>query len=853
MKKYLTLSLLAIFALACSVEEAPAPENTASGQSSYVQGELNVLFDGEIVELIESDLAAGSLVTKSDDVNALMQEYGIVSMKRLFPHAGEYEERTRREGLHRWYHIVYEAPVSVTKAVDGFADFPGVVEAEPVMKIRSYAVFDDPKLPDQWHYDNTSNPGYDINVTKVWTHFTTGSDKVVVGVVDGGIDKSHEDLAGNYKNGYNFVRDLSKINPHDHGTHVAGTIAAINNNGKGVSGIAGGDHAAGKGGVRLLSAQIFDGEDGADGAPAIKWCCDNGANIVNNSWGYEFEDPNDAKDATIAGSLKAAIDYFIKYAGCDNEGNQLPGSMMKGGVVFFAAGNDGIMYNPICQYAPVFAVGSIGITGYRAYYSCYGDWVDICAPGGDYQVGSTVLSTLPGDQYGYMQGTSMACPHVTGVAALVLSEKGGPGFTNAALEERLLKGANTTLVSSGAKIGPLVDAYGAMVYGGTTPPEDVAAITPGGASNRMTLSWTVPSHPDEGVAYGFVVLISRDRSVLEEGIDLGNIPSSVTVKTVFTPEGMAAGDLMEMTIDGLEFDTEYFVSVVAFDYNKNYSAMSPVGSFTTESNNPPQIVREDAGEVVCRAHETLNVPFSITDPDGHKVSVSLESDCSAVTLNPGSTDGLWYLRIVGKDAPAGKYSATIKAQDAYGMPSSRTVDFEILENHSPVATGGEVENVVVAEYGKFSIDMDRYVSDPDGETLSFACTMSNPGIINLNPTGHILNGMGLARGITEVTVVASDCRNESCTFSFKVSVKNLDDPVEIYPAKVSDYLHISTMDEMMTSIDIYSSTGAHVFGDSLPVSAFDEAMVDMRGFAPGAYVVKVGYNGAEYRKTVVKQ
>ena len=133
-------------------------------------------------------------------------------------------------------------------------------------------------------------------------------------MVDGGIDCDHEDLAANlWENpnrpgvhGFNFMDNSINIIKTNHGTHVAGTIAAVNNNGKGICGIAGGDFAKGIPGVRLQSAQIFkDGEKGSGhGATAIKWGADNGAVISQNSWGYE--DIDYVKGANIAGFMKVA-------------------------------------------------------------------------------------------------------------------------------------------------------------------------------------------------------------------------------------------------------------------------------------------------------------------------------------------------------------------------------------------------------------------------------------------------------------------------------------------------------------------------------------------------------------------
>ena len=295
---------------------------------AIVPGEAIVLFSEGMMELVEPDLAVGNIVTKSSELNDIRTYLGITSMKRIFPHAGRFEARTRAEGLHRWYRVSYDPSMPVTKASEGLASIDGIEIVEPVRNVRNTAVFNDPKLPQQWHYfndgslDKSHAAGADVNVVPVWESYTAGNPDVIVAVVDGGIDTEHEDLAANYAGGFNFVRGTKKIVAHDHGTHVAGTVAAVNNNGKGVSGLAGGDAAARQAGVKLLSCQIFEHNPddphkdfSADGADAIKWGADNGAVISQNSWGYVYETAEEQAAAKIPSHLKAAIDYFIKYAG----------------------------------------------------------------------------------------------------------------------------------------------------------------------------------------------------------------------------------------------------------------------------------------------------------------------------------------------------------------------------------------------------------------------------------------------------------------------------------------------------------------------------------------------------------
>ncbi|MGM9738098.1 MAG: S8 family serine peptidase, partial [Candidatus Cryptobacteroides sp.] len=220
-----------------------------------------------------------------------------------------------------------------------------------------------------------------------------------------------------------------------HGTHVAGTIAAVNNNGIGVCGVAGGSGAGD--GVKIMSVQIFSGSYGvsyANEVRAVKYAADNGAVILQCSWGYNsaLADPlyysrgygSDEEFETRSPLEKEAFDYFIYHAGSRN-------GVIDGGVVVFASGNENAaMAAYPGAYKDYICVSALAGDYTPSTYSNYGPGVDICAPGGDtdYHCSTKggILSTLPahvsdGQMYGYMEGTSMSCPHISGFVALGLS------------------------------------------------------------------------------------------------------------------------------------------------------------------------------------------------------------------------------------------------------------------------------------------------------------------------------------------------------------------------------------------------------------------------------------------------
>lgn len=352
----------------------------------------------------------------------------------------------------------------------------------------------DPGFASQWHYRNLGEGNYDfenlnnnhvgakagcdVNALEAWKT-CTGDPSIIVAILDEGVMYTHPDLVANmwcnpgesvqgaktdgdgngYEgdlHGYNFVTESGDItwtdaNDTGHGTHVAGTIAAVNNNGRGVCGVAGGDGTPNSG-VKIMSCQVFSGQNSvtlAGEARAIKYAADNGAVILQCSWGYNSSEssiingytPGPATEKEWAETYpleKEALDYFINNAGS-------PNGVIDGGIPVFAAGNE-YAGNPAFPgaYSKCVSVSSLAADYTPACYTDFGSLVTLSAPGGDLEYYSkigeqedeywaetettkqkgAVLSTLIQNgkpAYGYMEGTSMACPHVSGVAALGLA------------------------------------------------------------------------------------------------------------------------------------------------------------------------------------------------------------------------------------------------------------------------------------------------------------------------------------------------------------------------------------------------------------------------------------------------
>ena len=465
---------------------------------------------------------SGATRTGVRGVDALLDEVGGYLVEPIFIVTKKNREKVYAGGYHLWYELSFDESSDMEEVASRLAEVGEIERVQYVHRVKRVGApkvasanhmtavplirtsynnpFNDTYAKYQWGIENIGSAGLvspalseipnavagaDVNVVPAWK-LCAGEPSIIVAITDEGVQYDHEDLKNNmwvnkaelngtsgvdddgngYKDdiyGFNFVLNKGNITWNasedtGHGTHVAGIVAAENNNGKGVCGIAGGSGTGD--GVKLMSIQIFSGKDGVTNsgmARAMQYAADNGALISQNSWGYTSADAegypsyylgpgNDKEYKQQLSSEAAAMDYFVKNAGGED-------SPIDGGLLIFAAGNDTAPRPGYpAAYEPCVAVAAMSPSALPAYYTDHGPGTDIMAPGGEgiYKNGE-ILSTIPAKfsesgkpNYGLMQGTSQACPHVSGVAALGLSyaKKLGKRYTAKEFRSMLLSATN---------------------------------------------------------------------------------------------------------------------------------------------------------------------------------------------------------------------------------------------------------------------------------------------------------------------------------------------------------------------------------------------------------------------------
>jgi serine protease len=532
---------------------------------------------------------------------------------------------------------------------------PAVAYAEPNYRVHSFAVPNDEYYPYQWHYALINLPG-------AWDT-TGGSSSVTVAVIDTGVLLGHPDLAGQLVSGFDFIRDPTNsrdgdgidANPDDpgdqqfggssfHGTHVAGTIAAASNNATGVAGVASG--------VRIMPLRVLGarGGSGYDIMQAVLYA----AGLPNDS-GRLPARRADVINLSLGGGApsQAEQDVFSQ--------------ARRQGVVIVAAAGNSTSSAPAypASYQGVISVSAVGLRKTRASYSNYGASVDVAAPGGDsgdwngdgYVDG--ILSTGGDDTRGsrlynfrFMQGTSMAAPHVAGVVALMKSVN--PALTPDDVDRLLAAGRITedlgvrgrddefgyglidarkavTAASSGSAPAPApaLDASPrSLSFGGGGSAQEILVRNAGTGTLQVTgVTATVPwiavtrgASVDADGLGRYVVTVNR--TGLPVGTHSGHVEVRANAGTSRIPVLMEvnaraqigdAGQQYVLLLDPVSGDSRYQVDVRSEGgvYRFRFDGVAP-GRYElysgTDADNDGYVC--DAGES-CGAYRTLDQPSEV--------------------------------------------------------------------------------------------------------------------------------------------------------------------------------------------------------------------------------------------------
>jgi len=451
------------------------------------------LTNTQLDRMAASEHRGGELLVKfKDSVNASDADRDALALGAEEVKHFREVKRAKNNRMTNWRSVRLRPGTSFREALKRFSEHPNVELVEPNYLYHAVTTPNDTRYPEMWWLNNIGQTGgttdADIDAPEAWD-IATGDASIIVGVVDTGIDYTHPDLAANVwvnpgeiagdgidndgngfvddVHGYDFVNnDGDPFDDNEHGTHVSGTIGAVTNNGLGVAGVAWN--------VQVMGLKFLDRNGSGsttDAIDAILYGVDMGADILSNSWGGGGF--SSSLEASIQTAESAGV-LFVAAAGngdargrpIDNDANpQYPASYPEANIISVAATdhNDAMA-----------SFSNFGATS-----------VDLAAPG------VSILSTIPGNQYALFSGTSMATPHVSGAAVVLLGND--PTLTVSQLKAKILDNVDVLPQLSGLMVtGGRLNLANAL--GATTPPptDNLPPIADAGpdlvATARTTIS-----------------------------------------------------------------------------------------------------------------------------------------------------------------------------------------------------------------------------------------------------------------------------------------------------------------------------------------------------------------------------
>ena len=914
---------------------------TESHNVSTMPNRLNIKLKACIIQQIDNSRNTLFTPTGSDLLDTYLLDVGANKIERIFPFAGKDEHRQQAAALNTWYSVAIDSAktcktrAAVQHQLETIADYtepayhtvlenseyiPGDGNLQTQANEGTY--FNDPLYDKQWNLHNDGNIGNytdgtgkhvtssiahaDINAEAAWRQ-TTGDPSVIIAVVDGGIDIHHEDLQGSIwinKNeipdngidddnngyiddvyGYNFTEDNALITPTRHATHVAGIIAARNNNAKGISGIAGGNGNPDTG-VRLMCCQIFRNNPNHDPsdkyssetigtgdrnreAAAIVYGANNGAVISQNSWGYDRimkQTPQVIKDA---------IHYFNTYAG----GNKTDKPLMQGGLVIFAAGNDATSAPSMpSAESSVVSVSSFNPDFSASWYTNYGSWTDISAPGGskpvkelyplqDGQPTSAILSTVPATTanpnggYAYMQGTSMATPHVSAIAALIVSKYGNGRFTAKQLRERLLTGVRPidynkylTEIYRNSMGSGYADALVALT---DYDPE----ITPAASFflanqakpdyGKISIAWTSKNNGADGSLQKYVLYCSK------YPITTANYTNKDILAYNSPAQFATENQTFQYTVTHLDNNTEYYFGILAEARNGHKSTLSVLpNSIATLNNTPPQITPDIESERITLAgNDTRDITLHIEDHENHKwtVAFSTVDRLRIVRTNSGVK-----IHIEAKQYMPGIYPVTVTARDEFGAKSSYKFIIEVVADKIP-SMKIQARKIRLRLGECRQIDLREITDDEDVYSVRYELMNSEDQGTDTFVKDGRMNVAGSKWGQRQIHIKATDKHGQSGTMIFDVFVYRNEGIYSLFPTMTTGMLYLKVGDTIDGHVkwQIRNVAGKLVKANAFDTSSLDADKrtypMDVSSLTVGQYSLYITCQGKTYQEMFIKK
>ena len=609
----------------------------------YVKGKILVKFRQLPTAVDTRGSFAAKVSALSGDQQDILRKYNISGFKRIFadipaPSTTKFSLQSNSvaavPNLYTWCVLTVSSSTDIEVLAAQLKQEPSVETAEPNYLSQLFDITpNDTQFASQWHHKNTGQTGgtlgADIKSSFVWIS-TTGNPSLKIAILDTGINSAHEDLAANVVAGTNTINGSSDVeDTNGHGTHVAGIVAAVGNNAKGVSGV--------MWKASLMPVRVCDSSCPDDAiASGVHWAADNGARIINLSLGGT---------ANVA-VLRDAIAYAIGL----------------GVVVVAAAGNDGAeVINYPCAYPSVICVAATDLDDKIASFSTRGSWITLAAPGKD------ILSTVPtgicdhcaASGYGTLSGTSMASPMVAGVAGLILSVN--PTFTRAQVASKLTSTVNNIDALNPSYIGKFgagrVNALQAL---SVRPAVLTFNLVPNAASiaNGQTLNYTMTISSDFAPPQVTVTLVNQFNQTLSSGTVITaivagqvNVSGSIQTGALTTNYPITSQARLRVELN----DTIYDV----FDYQKTWSigetAGVPAGGAAAVWNGLFDPSKNQKSTVRLTLTEAGHVQIRVFRRDGRliKVLADLEAGTGVQTWSwDGTNDsgaqvasGLYLVRI----------------------------------------------------------------------------------------------------------------------------------------------------------------------------------------------------------------